>query len=94
MSLNKLRKDRRKEGDDYNEKVKNYHNYEYFRGEDFIENIPHLSDNRYTIQDKLTDQQEKERVSIEELSPMLNHIQRAELIRLRINAYHDKQKKY
>lgn len=53
--------------------MSNYHYYEYFRGEDFIENIPHLETNTYTLQDKLADQKEKERITIEEVSPMLNH---------------------
>ena len=36
----------------------------------------------------------KERRAIEELQPIRNHTERAKLIRERITAYHDKQRKY
>lgn len=37
---------------------------------------------------------DKERRAIEELQPIRNHTERAKLIRERITAYHDKQRKY
>lgn len=49
---------------------------------------------KYTLRNKLDEQKEKERISIEELQPSRNHIQRANMIREKINAYHDKQKQY
>ena len=44
---------------EYNKKVKNYHFYEYKRGEDFIENIPINKDASYTIRDQQAEQAEK-----------------------------------
>jgi hypothetical protein len=94
LELDKTRSARSKQQAEHNQKVRNYHYYEYFRGEDFIENIPYSNQTQYTYRDSLAEQQEKERLSIEELQPISNHIERANLIREKINAYHDKQKKY
>lgn len=49
---------------------------------------------KYSIKDSIEEQKEKERISIEELKPISDHLERARLIREKINAYHDKQKKY
>lgn len=81
LSIDKRRTQRSREQEEYNQKVQNYHYYEFFRGEDFIENIPYSDAIRYTIKDKIAEQKEKERVTIEELQPMGNHLERAKLIR-------------
>lgn len=94
MAIDKARLQRSRDQAEYNQKIKKYHYYEFFRGEDFIENIPYTDDVKYTLKDKIAEEKEKERVSIEELQPMLNHYERAKLIRERITAYHEKQKKY
>lgn len=94
LAIDKARLQRSRDQAEYNQKIKNYHHYEFFRGEDFIENVPYPDDFKYSLKDKIAEEKEKERVSIEELQPMLNHYERAKLIRERITAYHEKQKKY
>jgi hypothetical protein len=75
-------------------KVRNYHHYEYYRGEDLIENIPYIDAYKYTLRDKQGEDKDRERKAIEELQPILNHTARARLIREKLPAYHDKQKKF
>ena len=94
LAANKQRSQRVRQEASHRQKVNNYYNYEYFRGEDFIENVPYAHGIKYTARDKLAEQEEKERLSVEELAPLTNHAERAKLIREKINAYHDKQKKY
>jgi hypothetical protein len=48
----------------------------------------------YTLKDKANTLEEKKRKGIEELQPISNHVERARLIREKISAYHDKQRKY
>ena len=85
---------RRRESESLNEKTRNYHYYEYNRGEDFIENIPINDANKYTIRDEFGEREDNERRTVEELQPVMNHEAMAKLIRDRINNYHEKQKKY
>lgn len=77
-----------------NRKVRNYLYHEYYRGEDFIEKIPIMPSEQYTIADQRADMQNNERLSIEEVEPISNHVERARIIREKIAAYHDKQRKY
>lgn len=75
-------------------RVRNYHHFEYYRGEDLIENIPYIDAYKYTLRDKQGEDKDRERRAIEELQPILNHAARARLIREKLPAYHDKQKKF
>jgi hypothetical protein len=75
-------------------RVRNYHHYEYYRGEDLIENVPYLDHFRYTLRDKQAEEADKDRRAIEELQPIGNHVARSRLIREKLSAYHDKQKKF
>jgi hypothetical protein len=75
-------------------RVQNYHHYEYYRGEDLIENIPYFDMHKYTLRDKQGEDEDRERRAIEELQPIGNHAARSRLIREKLTAYHDKQKKF
>lgn len=94
VEVGKLLLRRREETIAEAERVRNYHHYEYYRGEDLIENIPYIDAYKYTLRDKLAEDKDRERRAIEELQPILNHTQRARLIREKLPAYHDKQKKF
>lgn len=67
VNADRARIRRSKEVGEESEKIKNYHHYEYYRGEDFIENIPYTELRKYTVKDKLNELKEKERKAIFQL---------------------------
>lgn len=74
--------------------MRNYHHFEYYRGEDLIENIPYFEHLKYTLKDRLAEEADKDRRAIEELEPIRDHAARSRLIREKLPAYHDKQKRF